>query len=101
MTKVTQLRIYTINKGMMNEYVQAWRTGVVPLRQYFGFTIEGGWVIEGENRFVWIVSAQGTQDIWLAKEQAYYTSPERKALNPDPAFFVAHVETRFITSVLE
>jgi hypothetical protein len=98
MAKTTQLRIYTINKGKMDEFVKVWREGIVPLREKTGFTVEGGWVIEGESRFVWMVSADGD---WKAKEEAYYTSPERKAMNPDPASFIAYLEVRFLVSAVE
>lgn len=97
MTMVSQLRIYVINKGQMDAFVKAWREQVVPLRQKHGFKVEGGWVVEGESRFVWIVSAE--QEEWMAKESGYYNSPERKAMSPDPASFIAHMEIRMMNSV--
>jgi hypothetical protein len=98
MAKTIQLRMYTINKGHMDEFVKVWQDKIVPLRQKTGFTIEGGWILQGENRFIWLVSAEGD---WKAKEEAYYTSPERKAMNPDPSSFIAHMEVRLVASVLE
>jgi hypothetical protein len=99
MAKTIQLRIYTINKGKMDEFVKLWRANVVPLRQKHGFTVEAGWIVEGENRFVWMMSlADGD---WKSKDEAYHSSPERKALNPDPGSLVAHMELRFVVSVLE
>jgi hypothetical protein len=89
-----QLRMYTINKGKLNEFLDAWRKGVVPLRAKYGFRIEGGWAVENENRFYWLMAYDG--DDWDKAEQAYYNSPQRKTLNPDPSQFVAHMELRFV-----
>ena len=99
MAKTIQLRMYTINKGKMDEFVKLWRATVMPLRQKYGFTVEDAWIVEGENRFIWIMSlADGD---WKTKDDAYFASPERKGLNPEPGSFVAHMELRFMVSVLE
>src|SRR5262245_65797100 len=89
-----QLRMYTINKGQMEAFLQAWRNGVCPVRQKFGFRVEGGWVVENENRFYWFISYDG--DDWDAAEAAYFNSDERKNMNPSPSQFVAHMELRFV-----
>jgi len=99
MAKTTQLRIYTINRGEMDVFVKGWREDIVPLRLKHGFTVDGAWVVEGENRFVWMVSYDGPET-WEAKETAYYDDPARKAVTPGPARHIAHMDVRFITSVL-
>jgi hypothetical protein len=74
--------------------VELWRATFVRLRQKYDFTIESGWFVEGENRFVWIMLlAEGD---WKSKNGAYHSSLEPKALNPDPGSFVAHLELRFV-----
>jgi hypothetical protein len=55
----------------------------VPLRRAHGFKVEGAWVVEEENLFVWILSREGTG--WEETEAAYYESDERKSLSLDPA----------------
>ncbi len=95
----SQLRIYTINRGKMDDFVKAWRAGVYPLRLRLGYTIPFAWVIKERNEFVWILSYDGPED-WKARESAYYGSPERAALNPDPAQFIAQAEQWFISPVL-
>ena len=37
---------------------------------------------------------------WEAKDKAYYASPERAVLDPDPAQFIALSEQWFLTEVL-
>jgi hypothetical protein len=99
MTKTTQLRIYTINRGEMDVFVQGWRENIVPLRLKHGYTIDGAWIVEGENRFIWMVSYDG-DEAWDTKEQTYYNDPERKAVAPGPAVHIALMELRFIRSVV-
>ncbi|MEO8610146.1 MAG: NIPSNAP family protein [Chloroflexota bacterium] len=100
MTKTTQLRIYTINRGEMDEFVKGWREKIIPIRLKHGYAVEGGWVMEGENRFVWMVSYEGDES-WEDVEKAYYNDPERLAITPGPAIHIALMELRFIKSVLE
>jgi len=95
----SQLRIYTINRGKMDEFVKAWLAGVYPLRLRLGYTIPSAWIIKERNEFVWILSYDGPQD-WQAREAAYYGSPERAALKPDPAQYIAQAEQWFISPVL-
>lgn len=95
-----QLRIYTINRGKMDEFVKGWSELIVPLRLQFGWRIDAGWVMEGENKFVWILGLDGDED-WDAKNQIYYNSSERKSMNPDPAQHIAHIDARFIKTVLD
>lgn len=94
----SQLRIYTINRGKMDEWIRGWRKGVVPLRQKFGFRVDAAWVVGGQNKFVWILSHDGPED-WQAKQAEYYGSAERKAMDPDPARLIAHAEEWMIRSV--
>ncbi|KRT76882.1 MAG: hypothetical protein XU14_C0027G0023 [Armatimonadetes bacterium CSP1-3] len=95
----SQLRIYTINRGRLDDFVAAWRAGVSPLRQQFGFRVAGAWVIRERNQFVWILSYDGPQ-AWEAADAAYYGSPQRAALNPDPAQWIAQINHWFLEPVL-
>lgn len=99
MAKVSQLRMYRIADGKMSEFVQGWRTGVVPIRRKMGFTIDGAWTVRGENRFVWILSYEGEDSI-ETKNKEYYESPERKALDPDPARLIEEKEELILIPVL-
>ncbi len=93
-----QLRMYTINRGKMDEFVRVWQQGVVPLRKKVGFTVTGAWINRETNQFIWIVSYDGPKP-WEDMEKAYYASPERKAMDPDPAQFIARMETYFVEDV--
>ncbi len=96
---VSQLRIFTINRGQMDAFVQAWLAGVYPLRRKHGYTIDRAWMSKETNEFLWILSYDGPEE-WEAKEAAYYTSTERMYLDPDPRQYIAKVEYRFLTAVV-
>jgi hypothetical protein len=96
--KTTQLREYTMKPGQLDRFVDVWRTGVRPLREKLGFVVEGAWTIRSEDRFVWIVSHAGPEG-WEEANRAYYASPERKALDPDPASFILAQRTAIIDQV--
>ena len=83
-----QLRMYRVQPGHMDEWVDEWREHVRPLRESVGFTVLGPWVGE-DDRFVWLI---GHDDLETA-DAAYYASPERTALDPDPARLLAEVQT--------
>jgi hypothetical protein len=96
--KTTQLREYTIKAGQLDRFAEEWSAKVRPLRQKKGFVIEGAWKLPSEGHFVWIVSHDGPEG-WDAANKAYYESPERKAMDPDPASFISAQRTAFIDRV--
>ena len=83
----------------MDEFVKGWLAGVYPLHLEHGYKIERAGVIPERNEFVWEVSYDGDED-WDAKQAAYYGSPERASLDPDPAQYIAKTERWFVNSVL-
>jgi hypothetical protein len=82
---VTQLRDYVIAEGSLDQFISEWRSGILPLRRGLGFTIDGAWRVLDESRFVWLLSHPGDLQAFEAADRAYYASPDRKGLDPDPA----------------
>ena len=82
------LRIYTIKPGEMAEWIEDWRTLVLPLRRRLGFEVLGAWVSDETDTFAWLLGHDGPDGIEAANA-AYYDSPERAALDPDPARHIA------------
>lgn len=95
---VWQLRIYTINRGQLDEFAQAWLEGVYPVRLRHGFQIPAAWLIRETNQFVWVIGYDGPED-WDAKQAEYYGSAERSGLEVDPLQFIAHGDAWLITPV--
>lgn len=67
----------------MESWLAEWRRHIYPLRLKLGFSIPAAWVVEGEDRFVWLLEYAGED--FEAADAAYYASPERRAVEPDPA----------------
>ena len=91
-----QLRRYRIRRDAMESFLNAWTSGVVPLREQFGFVLHGAWVIDDTNEFVWII---GHED-FIAVDSAYYDSAERAALDPDPAQYIEEGQQTMMRRVL-
>lgn len=93
-----QIREYTVKPGEMQAWIAEWRSKIVPLRKQLGFKVLGGWTIDGTDQFIWILEYDGPKT-WQEANDAYYASPERKALDPDPARHLAQAGGRLMTEV--
>ncbi len=94
----TQLRLYTINKGCLQQFAEEWRELVLPLRQQQGWQIERAWLIEENNQFAWLLSC-GEDENWADKDEKYYASANRRAMDPNPARLIAWAEEYFIEAL--
>lgn len=93
----SQLRIYTIEPGRLDDFMTVWSTSVRPLRRRFGFE-SAAWTVPEEELFVWLVTYRGEKPFEEA-DTAYYASPERQAITPDPAQWILKNETRWLRPV--
>jgi hypothetical protein len=85
-----ELRRYKIQSGRLDEFVSAWKNGVVPLREQYGFTLGGAWAVDETDEFIWVLAHTDSESFESANRR-YYESNARKNLNPDPAQFIAEV----------
>jgi len=97
MAKEYQLRMYEVAEGKMSEFLAIF-PAVVEARRSVGFDVVGVWAIPEENKFVWIVSTDEPGGIG-ALTDAYYASPLRAAIDPEPASFLDKIETRLMQAV--
>ncbi|HET6380777.1 MAG TPA: NIPSNAP family protein [candidate division Zixibacteria bacterium] len=95
----TQLRDYRIRPGALDEFVQAFRTHLWPIRERLGFTLVGAWTIPEENRFVWIVSHPGDWEAYEEADRAYHASPARTALDPNPGRLIEEQRIARLTPI--
>jgi len=86
-----QLRLYAVREGEWEEWVREWTELIAPLRRKLGFEVRGPWRTE-DGRFAWLIG----HDDFDAANEAYYASPERAALSPDPARHLAEAETMLL-----
>ena len=96
---VSQLRIYTINPGMMDSWLKIFEDTIRPLHSKLGIPVERTWVNAEANEFVWVRSFKNVDEI-KGKEEAYFASDERKALGDIPQQHIPKMEVRVIEPVL-
>lgn len=85
-----ELRVYTVKPGAMDAWVAEWRQHVYPLRRELGFTVQSAWIVPDKNLFVWVLEYDGPD--FETANQAYYDSPQRQALDPDPVRHLIETE---------
>ena len=72
---ISQLRTYTVNRGMMDPWVKLFTETLVPMQEKHGIRIDGMWVNQDQDQFIWIRSFSDAADL-AAKEKAFYDSEE-------------------------
>ena len=53
---ISQIRIYTINKGEMDNFLKHFKEDILSLHQKIGVPIVGSWVNRPQNEFIWVRS---------------------------------------------
>ena len=88
---ISQLRIYTVNRGMMDQWVKHFKETVAPIQEKVGIKIEGMWVNQDKNQFIWIRTYADEAD-QKAKEEAFYNSPEWEAVKDHTRSHLARLD---------
>lgn len=99
MTSTTQLRIYTVRDGLLDEWAEKWQKLIVPLRLKFGFEIHGAWLDRERNQFVWVLSYAGPEG-FAERNKQYWASPERASMNLDPDKYLVETQVRDVESLM-
>jgi hypothetical protein len=92
-----QLRRYRIKSGRVEQFAEEWRDGVAPLRERYGFRVQG-WLVKDGDKFIWLLEHQD-QESFEAADAAYYASAQRQALRPDPARLIDEARTDWVSVV--
>jgi hypothetical protein len=95
----TQLRDYRIRPGGLDRFVDEWSTSLAPLRRSLGFLIPAAWTVPEDDRFIWILEHPGDWDAFDDADAAYFASPGRAAIDPDPARLIEEQRTLRLTEV--
>lgn len=91
-------RIYTVREGLLDEWVERWRSEIVPLRLEFGFTIDGAWIDREKSQFIWTLSYDGPEG-FTERNRQYWDSPRRSAMGLNPGHYLVATEKRTVTRV--
>jgi hypothetical protein len=95
---IAQVRIYTVNRGMMDDWLKVFNEKLAPIHAKYGIKIVGAWVQRQQNEFVWVRSFADAADR-DARISAYNSSPERRALGDLPGTHLAKLEVREVEDV--
>ena len=95
---VYQLRIYTINRGMMDSWLNLFNEHIRPLHERLGIPVQNSWVNADGTEFLWVRQFNSAEEIPV-KEAEYFASPERVALADRPTSHIAKMEVRVIDAV--
>ena len=96
---IAQIRTYTINKGMMDSWLDLFDREIRPIHDSVGIPIVATWVNADRTDFIWVRTFETAQEI-PAKEEAYFASPGRKALGDIPTNHIAKIDVRLVEEVL-
>ena len=72
---IAHLRTYTINKGMMDQWLKMFATELEPRMAEFDLHVHCKWTNDVRSQFIWIRVYGETQAELQAKEKAFYESP--------------------------
>ena len=97
---VAQMRTYTINKGMMDSWLELFDKEIRPIHESLGIPIVATWVNADRTDFIWVRSFNNAEEI-PEKEAAYFASPGRQALGDIPTSHIAKMDVKLIEEVLD
>jgi antibiotic biosynthesis monooxygenase (ABM) superfamily enzyme len=92
---VTQVRIYTINRGMLDSWIKLFNEKIVPTSAQYGVRVVGAWVNRPQNEFIWVRTFDTDDTL-----KTYETSPERANYVNDTGSHIAKTEVRTVTDGL-
>ena len=92
---IGQLRIYTINKGMMDGWLKLFWDEIAPRVSEVGIVVQSAWVDEEHEQFIWIRTFDDREDIEV-KEATFYGS---EWWNANVAHIRSHLARREITVI--
>jgi hypothetical protein len=92
---VTQVRIYTINRGMLDSWINVFNEKIVPTSARFGVNVVGAWVHRPQNEFIWVRTFESAETL-----RVYESSPERAAYSSTTGAHIAKIEVRNVENAL-
>src|SRR6266581_4414912 len=51
---IAEVRIYTMNRGKLDDFVKLWNEKLAPIHAKYGLKILGAWVNRPQNEFIWM-----------------------------------------------
>ena len=95
---ISQLRIYTVNRDMMDQWVKLFSESIVPVQESLGMKIDAMWVNEDKNQFIWIRSYSAAEDVEAA-DATWVASTNWQALRENARSHIARLEVITMNAV--
>ncbi len=76
---LSQIRIYTINKGEMDAFLKHFKEEIMPVHERIGLPIVSAWVNRPQNEFIWIRTYTDKAEI-EAKGKAFQAEVARSGI---------------------
>ena len=90
---LAQIRLYTINRGEMDDFLKDFQEVVIPLHERVGLPILGTWVNRSQNEFIWVRGFEDPEDR-ERKLKAFQESPGMADVRSRVANKIAKMEVR-------
>lgn len=96
---LSQLRIYDIKPGLMDEWLGLFHDKVVPMHAKYDIPARVAYVDRERSQFVWVRTFAGTGSV-EEQERRYYATPERaEVIGDEPKRFIERMEVRLVEQV--
>jgi hypothetical protein len=92
---LTQVRVYTINRGMLDSWISLFNEKIVPTSAQYGVHVVGAWVNRPQNEFIWVRTFDSEDQL-----KTYEASPERATYTPQTGAHIAKIEVRNVEPAL-
>lgn len=92
-----QMRTYTLKSGNLDAWTRIWQEQIRPVREGLGFTVPAAWTVPENDQFIWLMAYDGED--WAERDAAFHASPERRAMQPDPAELILRIDTCWLETV--
>ncbi|MCD6074020.1 MAG: hypothetical protein K0Q70_903 [Rhodospirillales bacterium] len=96
---IAEFRTYTINRGMMESYLDLYNKQIVPNHKLWGIQIIGAWVEKNTNKITWIRIFKDEKER-AEKLKAYEEGPDRSTVMPVASHHMTAVEVKIMQDVL-
>ena len=92
-----QLRIYTVNRGKMDAWVEWFNSKAGPVAAQVSHQVLDPWINEARTEFIWIRTYESAEAA-KAKDEAFSSLPAWQAIAGEAAEFVAKIEVTPMSS---
>jgi hypothetical protein len=96
---IEQLRIYTINEGMMDSWSQLFASKLQPLLAENGIKVPSRWIDDSGSKFIWLKTFEGSETELKVHEKGFFESSWWLANVDTVRSHIAHQEVILLNAV--